>query len=77
MLQARHPQLSTMCSQLAAVKWLGNTGSHGEDVVGGILEDTVCNAFDIMEHVLGERFQNPHSYINKICQQINKQKGPR
>jgi hypothetical protein len=75
-LRSRHPKLSSMCDQLTAVKWLGNVGSHVDDG-GEITHDTVFDAFDILEYVLRERFENTHRFVAKISEEIIKNKGPR
>jgi hypothetical protein len=73
MLRQRHPNLAPMCDQLTAVKWLGNAGSHTEEIT----RDSVCDAFDIVDHVLRERFQDTGRFVAWISNEINQKKGPR
>jgi hypothetical protein len=76
MLRNRHPHLSSMCDQLTAVKWLGNVGSHAAETEK-TTHDAVFDAFDILEHVLHEWFQNTYRLVDKMSQEINKNRGPR
>jgi len=64
---------ASLCESLFAVKWLGNEGSHPGDVK----RKTVFDAFDMLEHVLVERFENPRRAIVKLTNSINKNKGSR
>lgn len=73
MLRQRHPKLSEMCDQLLAVKWLGNAGSHPEEIT----RDSVYDALDIMDQVLIKRFDNADRLASKISFEINQKKGPR
>ncbi|MEA2113220.1 MAG: DUF4145 domain-containing protein [Patescibacteria group bacterium] len=54
-----------------AIKWLGNTGSHSDD----IKIDDIMDAYDIFEIVLDELFDNRTEKTKKIARQINKKKG--
>jgi hypothetical protein len=73
MLRQRHSTLSPLCDQLLAVKWLGNAGSHPEEIT----RESVCDALDILEIVLRERFQNDRGFVAKISSEINQRKGQR
>lgn len=64
---------STVKDSLLAIKWLGNAGSHTED----IKRDDIYDAFDIIESVLEKIFVNHGEKLNKLVKVINKAKGPR
>lgn len=54
-----------------AIKWLGNSGSHTQN----ISIDDVMDAYDIFEIILDELFDNKTKEIKKLAKQINKDKG--
>ncbi len=54
-----------------AIKWLGNNGSHSNE----ISMDDVMDAYDIFENVLDELFDNRTEKTKKIAKKINKTKG--
>lgn len=54
-----------------AIKWLGNRGSHSDE----ISIDDVMDAYDIFENILDEFFDNRTEKTIKIARQINKTKG--
>lgn len=56
-----------------AIKWLGNSGSHSNN----IRIDDVMDAYDIFENILEEIFDNRTEKTKKIAKQINKNKGRR
>lgn len=64
----RDKQLS---DSLLAVKWLGNVGSHSDD----ISQDDIYDAFDIVELVLDDLFTRNRDRVNKLVSTINKKKG--
>ncbi len=66
--KSKEPEFAEM---LLAVKWLGNVGSHGE-----IALDNVFDAFDILEHVLEQRFHRTAERIRVLAGKINKRRGP-
>lgn len=72
-LRKKKPALGPLCDKLLAVKYLGNAGSHP----GEIEADSVFDGFDILEHILHERFENRESVIAKMSREINRKKGPR
>ena len=53
---------------LLAVKWVGNAGSHADD----ISRDDVYDAFDIIEVVLKDVFSRDYSKVAKSVDAINK-----
>lgn len=56
-----------------AIKWLGNAGSHGDNEV---TKDNVMDAYDIMDNILRELFENKKKHVDKIARKIIKRKGP-
>lgn len=56
-----------------AVKWLGNAGSHSDDIT----IDDVMDAYDIFEIVLDELFDNKTQKTRKLAKRINKTKARR
>jgi len=59
---------------LLAVKWLGNAGSHAKREVTG---DDVMDAYEIMDVVLREIFENKAKKAKALAKKINKKKGPK
>lgn len=57
-----------------AVKWLGNAGSHSAQA---ITADDVFDAYEMLEEILKEVFDNRKAKVNKIAKTVNKKKGPR
>ena len=55
-----------------AVKWLGNAGSHS----GTVSADDVLDAYELMQKLLAEVFNDEGEKIKKLANKINKQKGP-
>jgi len=72
-LRSKEAKLGDLCDRLLAVKHLGNAGSHP----GNVKKEDVFDGFDILEHVLLEKYENPHSQLSHMVKQINKRKGPR
>lgn len=58
----------TAGAQLMALKWLGNTGSHGHTIN---LED-LLDAFEILEHTLAEIIENKSKKIAKLADELTK-----
>jgi hypothetical protein len=58
----------TVAPQLMALKWLGNTGSHDSVVSKGDLLD----AFEIMEHALGELIDERSQRVAKLAKKLTK-----
>lgn len=59
---------------LEAVKWIGNHGSHSGRLV---TTETLMDAYDILEALLEELYNNSRARIMKKAQDVNKHKGPR
>ena len=64
---------SILGSQLEAVKWIGNSGSHSDDVD----DEDVFDACDLLEHFIHERLERRGTHIRKITATINRSKKPR
>src|SRR5207248_10480829 len=56
---------------LLAVKWVGNAGSHADD----ISRDDVYDAFDIIEAVLKDVFSRDYSKVAQSVDAINKRRS--
>lgn len=70
MLPAQHAHVKDL---LTAIKWLGNAGSHpGID----ISSDDVIDAYELIEHVLGELYNGKAKAMKALARRVNKRKGP-
>jgi hypothetical protein len=58
---------------LTAIKWLGNAGSHAGSSVSA---DDVLVAYNLIEHVLADIYNNPKSDLVAVAKKVNKRKGP-
>ena len=58
---------------ILAIKWLGNTGSHGH---GEVTMDDVMDAYELTEHVLQEIYEPRIKKLKAIAKKVNKKKGP-
>lgn len=56
---------------LSAIKWLGNSGSHP----GGLTREDVLDAFDMIEHVLEDRFTTTKKDLMAKVAAVNAKKG--
>lgn len=63
---------NSLSESLQAVKWLGNVGSHSDE----ISRDDVFDAFDILEVIFDELFVKHRERMKKIVSVINTKKGP-
>jgi len=71
LLPAKYDYLKEL---LYAVKWLGNAGSHaGKELT----IDDVMDAYEIIEHILGEIFENKSTKVKALAKKVNKAKGPK
>lgn len=68
-LASRDKDLS---DSLLAVKWLGNIGSHSDE----ISRDDVFDAFDILELIFDDLFVKHRERVKKLITAINIKKGP-
>lgn len=62
---------STVRSQLMALKWLGNAGSHSTEVN----KDDLLDAFEIMEHSLGEIIDKRSAKVAALVKKLTKKHG--
>jgi hypothetical protein len=67
--RVRHPDEG---DALLALKWLGNSGSHDND----LSVDSILDAYEILSHALEELFENRSKKRLKLIQRINLRKGP-
>lgn len=58
---------------LMAIKWIGNSGSHGND---GLKTDDILDAYEILDHVLVRLFEKDSHRLGKITRTINKRRKP-
>jgi hypothetical protein len=66
---ARDKQLS---DSLLAVKWLGNVGSHSDE----LSREDIFDALDIVEVILDDLFVRHRDRVQRLVAAINKKKGP-
>lgn len=66
--QKREPVIG---AQLMALKWLGNTGSHE----GEVSRDDVLDAFEILEHALGELIDQRTAKVAALARKLMKKHG--
>ncbi|WP_223541965.1 DUF4145 domain-containing protein [Pseudomonas sp. BF-RE-26] len=70
LLPARFQELKEL---ILAVKWLGNAGSHsGPEPTAG----DVRVAYDMLEHVLSEIYEEKTKKLKAVAKSVNKRKGP-
>lgn len=62
---------STVGSQLMALKWLGNAGSHSIEVS----KNDLLDAFEIMEHSLGEIIDKRSAKVAALAKKLTKKHG--
>lgn len=63
----------TIGSQLMALKWLGNTGSHE----GKVSRDEVLDAFEILEHALAELIGRRTAKVAQLARNLTKKHARR
>lgn len=63
---------SDLGGKLLAVKWLGNTGSHSDDLSSG----DVLDAFELLEDVLEQLYDNKSGRLKTLANTINTRRGP-
>ena len=61
----------TIGTQLIALKWLGNAGSHNGDVN----QNDLLDAFEIMEHALGEIIDKRSAKVAELAKKLIKRHG--
>jgi hypothetical protein len=73
-LRQDKPKFSAACDKLDAVRWIGNTGSHGDDEK--LERDDLLEAFDFLESAI-DIIYNPHpKRQERRVKKIIKKKGP-
>jgi hypothetical protein len=70
-IQLYESKNSSIANAMMAIKWIGNTGSHADELV----QSDVLNAFQLLEHAIAEVFDKRSSEIAKLSKRINKKKG--
>ena len=68
-LASRDKELS---ESLLAVKWIGNEGSHSDQ----LMRDNIFDALDILNVILDDLFVRNRSRVKKLITAINRKKGP-
>ena len=61
-----------VADKLLAIKWIGNTGSHSDDLE---LAD-VLDAFELLEYCLEELYEGRSARLKALAASINSYKGP-
>lgn len=72
-IQAFAPANQSVADKLLAIKWIGNTGSHSDDLE---LAD-VLDAFELLEYCLEKLYEGRSTRLKAIAASINSHKGPR
>ncbi|WNG49090.1 DUF4145 domain-containing protein [Archangium minus] len=67
----KEPELG---EHLMAIKWLGNSGSHGDD---GLTKEDVLDALPLLEHVLGEVFEMRSKELNRLREKLLEKHDPK
>lgn len=73
-LQKGENEFSKFADQLFAIKWIGNLGSHEPS---NIDRNRIIEAYEIIEHLLNEIFDNRDKYIQSKTKEIIENKGRR
>ncbi|WP_434382664.1 DUF4145 domain-containing protein [Melittangium boletus] len=69
--QAAEPELG---EHLMAIKWLGNSGSHGAE---GMTKEDVLDALPLLDHVLGEVFEKRTQQLNRLREKLLEKHAPK
>ena len=64
---------SAIGTHLMALKWLGNAGSHES----GITQDDLLDAFEILDHILIEIFEQRSKKVMALAKQLTSKHGRR
>lgn len=68
------PTSPGLAGGLMAVKWIGNAGSHPQE----LSKDDVLDGFEILGHVMTDAFsRHEKARIAKLASEITRRKGPR
>lgn len=66
------PRNQGVANKLLAIKWIGNTGSHSDNLE---LVD-VLDAFELLEYCLEELYEGRTARLIALAASINTHKGP-
>jgi len=69
LFQKKEPRIGEI---LLAIKWLGNVGSHSNE----LSKKDVLDGFELLEHALEEMFLQRTVKLTRLTKQIIKRKGP-
>ncbi|NKE72846.1 DUF4145 domain-containing protein [Candidatus Manganitrophus noduliformans] len=70
------PKYAHLKDLILAIKWLGNSGSHGNgDAKGVITMDDVMDSYDLIEHILHEIYAPKTKKLVALAKKVNKRKG--
>jgi hypothetical protein len=69
LLQKSHPEQSRL---LMAIKWMGNSGSHG----GTVSRSDVLDALEILEHTLPELLEKKSDHVKALAERLLKKHQP-
>lgn len=71
-IQAYGATNSDVGEKLLAIKWLGNYGSHGDELDA----NDVLDAFELLEYAIEEIYEGKSARLKKLASLINAKKGP-
>jgi hypothetical protein len=60
-------------AHLMALKWIGNTGSHG----GNVYTDEILDAYEVLEHVLQDIVEQRTKRVNELAKKMTRRHGSR
>jgi len=69
LLPSKYQKIKEVC---LAIKWLGNAGSHCDDIMSF---DDLFDGYDMLSFVLEELYDNKHEHVKKLAKRINEKKG--
>ncbi len=58
---------------LMAIKWIGNSGSHKNEV---LTKDDILDAYEILDHVVTKLYEKDSDRLKKLSKAINKRRKP-
>lgn len=62
-----------LSERLKAIKWIGNAGSHSGS---SLSKNDIFDAYDILESVLHDLFDDHHQKVKNLTKSINKKRRP-
>ena len=66
--------LKVMSENWGPLLWLGNAGSHEGTELSN---NDVLDAYEIMEHLLAEIYNNKGARLAALAKKVNRNKGPK